>query len=203
MDKNYWKEYYTNHVREKSSNFASFLVDNYSICNKTILDLGCGDGLDSIFFYEHGLNVISIDQSVSQDFLDNYKDRIKIIKDDFTKFEWPEKFDYVFARFIFHAIDDIEEDELLPRLSYSLNAGGRLFIEARSIHNDVYLKNSCMDLMLFRDNHWRRFIRPEGLVRRLTRNNFSIEMLSEDKGFSPTEIDDQLFLRVIAKRQNY
>lgn len=203
MDKNYWKEYYTNHVREKSSNFASFLVDNYSICNKTILDLGCGDGLDSIFFYEHGLNVISIDQSVSQDFLDNYKDRIKIIKDDFTKFEWSEKFDYVFARFVFHAIDDIEEDELLPRLSYLLNAGGRLFIEARSIHNDVYLTNPCMDLMLFRDNHWRRFIRPEGLVRRLTQNNFSIEMLSEDKGFSPTEIDDQLFLRVIAMRQNY
>ena len=63
MNKEYWEIYYSKHREpNKPSSFALFCV-NYVKAGCTLIELGCGNGRDSIFFSrEVDLSVIAVDQ---------------------------------------------------------------------------------------------------------------------------------------------
>lgn len=49
-DKKYWSEYYSTHQKPTGeSTFAQF-VESRLDDNKTLIELGCGNGRDSVFF---------------------------------------------------------------------------------------------------------------------------------------------------------
>ena len=68
MKKNYyWNNYYKKNIlhNTKPSNFSKFCYNKF-IKNgrkKNILDIGCGNGRDAIFFFKKGLKVACIDKS--------------------------------------------------------------------------------------------------------------------------------------------
>ena len=63
MDKSYWESYYTKIQKPfDSSTFAKFVL-NKMTPNQTIIDLGCGNGRDSIYFAENKIRTLGIDQS--------------------------------------------------------------------------------------------------------------------------------------------
>ena len=62
----YWKNKWVFRPTEPANNFA---VRAYKLIKrkklKTLLDLGCGDGRDSIYFFNKGLKVRAVDFSFS------------------------------------------------------------------------------------------------------------------------------------------
>ena len=87
MDKKYWTDYYkTDNAPQKPSYFAMDIADMLHP-NKKMLELGCGNGRDSIFFSEKGIYVTAIDQAESSinNLSKKYSD-IKFVADDFCKY---------------------------------------------------------------------------------------------------------------------
>ena len=61
-DNDYWNEYYLTHFKPiKHSVFAEYILPRLDK-NKTILELGCGNGGDIIYFFKNDLNVVGVDQ---------------------------------------------------------------------------------------------------------------------------------------------
>ena len=55
MDKNFWEQYYSiNKEPFQPSSFAREVIQNISK-NSTLLDVGCGNGRDSIFFANNSI----------------------------------------------------------------------------------------------------------------------------------------------------
>lgn len=63
-DQAYWNAYYTVHTgqSEEPSEFAKSIVDKM-IVGRHLLELGCGNGRDSLFFLKNGLKVTAVDAS--------------------------------------------------------------------------------------------------------------------------------------------
>ena len=63
-DNDYWNNFYkTNGVVNKPSLFAQYVEENHFEPGKTLLELGCGNGRDAIFFAEKGKRVSALDLS--------------------------------------------------------------------------------------------------------------------------------------------
>ena len=110
-DKKYWKEYYSKNSKPtNASTFAEFILPKLD-SNKNLIELGCGNARDSIYFAQNNLNVVAVDQVQEEiDYLnENHKeDNILFVADDFTNLAKTESedikntdFDYVYSWNIF------------------------------------------------------------------------------------------------------
>ena len=104
----YWDKFYKNFKIEKESKFAIFVYKRLKkLKNKiSIIDIGCGNGRDTIFFIKKKYNIIGVDQS---SVIGKNK---KFFKKNFRKknickknLKLDKKFDVVYARFFIHAIN--------------------------------------------------------------------------------------------------
>ena len=62
----YWQEFYSNNSPKKPpllpSQFAAFVSNDISR-NAFVVDVGCGNGRDALYFGRHGFSVVGIDRS--------------------------------------------------------------------------------------------------------------------------------------------
>ena len=109
-------------------------------------------------------------------------------------------YDYIYSRFTIHAINDNQQEILFKNILKSLNTGGKIFIEARTIHDDLYGKGKHIagNAYIY-NNHYRRFIDPERLKSEMTAAGFEIISFAEQRGFSKTIDSDPVLLRLTAK----
>ena len=147
-DKKYWSEYYSNNQKPTdASSFAVFVQEKLEK-GKTLIELGCGNGRDSVYFAGHGVNVIAVDQVDDEiDYLnENYAgDNLCFVCDDFTNLVETaddrikgNSFDYIYSRFTFHSINEGKEDRTLDWISEHLD--GLFFLEARSLKDPMFKK---------------------------------------------------------------
>ena len=199
----YWDEYYKNGLAPPSpSDFAKFAF-NYMQCNKKLIDLGCGNGRDSLYFGSQGLKVTAIDASKSA--IDSFDKTAPIfaVCDDFvkTKALCCIDYDYCYARWSIHAINQHQQDELLPNIYNSLNNGGSLFIEARTINDSKYGKGICISPNeYYFDNHYRRFLDPDIIKNQISDLGFDIVYFEESNSFSVLNNDNPTLIRVVATK---
>ena len=66
----------------------------------SVLDLGAGEGKHSRVFFESGKQVTAISGYDTEDFDEDLKDNIKFIISDYLKYDFPEKFDCIWASHI-------------------------------------------------------------------------------------------------------
>lgn len=97
----------------------------------TVLDIGCGQGRDSLFLAKQGYSVTGIDASevgIRQmlEFASSSKLGIKGIVADFFEYEFQESYDVIVLDSILHfaKADLLKELALLEKLSSSLSLGG-------------------------------------------------------------------------------
>jgi cyclopropane fatty-acyl-phospholipid synthase-like methyltransferase len=63
IDKVYWEKFYKQQNKDlKPSLFAKYVYDTYAKSGQTLIELGCGNGRDAIYFANKGLHVNAIDQ---------------------------------------------------------------------------------------------------------------------------------------------
>lgn len=205
-DTEYWNEFYKNKkVHMEPTPFAKDMLAHMT-SEGSIIEIGCGNGRDSVFFAENGLNVIAIDAAkyAIESLKNEYSsDNILFVCDDFVKSKtlFQRQYDYCYSRFTIHAINYKQEMALIQNVRQALKSGGKFFIEVRGIHDTLYGKGKKVgrNEYIYND-HYRRFIVCEELKEDLEKNGFIIKYAEEKEGFAPYKNEDPKVIRVIAEK---
>lgn len=202
----YWDNYYKqkNNAPIGQSSFAEY-VDRYIKTGKKLLDLGCGNGRDSIYFLEKGLEVTGID--ASQEAIKKLKSigNGRFVCGDFICFRtlFQEQYDYCYSRFTLHAINEKQEDELLKNVNDTLPSGGYFFIEARTTNDSIYGEGEAIGKHEYINNgHYRRFIDVNAFKKKIVMTgNFEIVEINESVGWARTKDSDPTLMRCILMKK--
>ncbi len=208
MDKNYWKSIYSKQSEgEMPSLFAIYIAENYDIKGKRLIELGCGNGRDAIYFSNANAIVDAIDQCDNIIELLNYRfqkvDNLHFKCLDFTCMNDGLPYDIVYSRFTLHSISKVQEENVLRWAYRNLTTNGKLCIEVRGQNNEIYRVgtpvNGEPDAFILND-HYRRFIHFESICDKLTNIGFHIDFAKEQKGFAPYNGTDETYIRIIASK---
>ena len=208
-DKEYWTDFYSTHSKPTDkSTFAEFIMPKLDK-SKMLLELGCGNGRDSIYFSNNGLNVIGIDQVKEEiDFLnDNFSnDNLSFVCDDFTNLSNSQNdlikntdFDYIYSRFTFHSINEKKEDRTLEWISNNLN-GGLFLLEARSMNDPMFKKGKNLSQNENFTTHYRRYMDLDVFTKKLESLGFEILFKLEDNNLAVYKDDNPYVIRIISKK---
>lgn len=209
MDKKYWEAYYSKHrLASEPSLFARFIVENYKPeATSKLIELGCGNGRDSIYFNSEGYDVLGIDQAESEiNFLeDQFRkvDGLRFESGDFTDLGARATYDVVYSRFTLHSVTAEEQDRVINWAYDHLPSGGLFCIEVRGLKNELYKKGTKVsgeENAYIYEDHYRRFLNFTLLRQQLEQLGFSILLAEEEKGFSPFKNTNETFIRVVAKK---
>ncbi len=202
-DRMYWEKYYTMHHKiGESSLFAKTCMKEYFKKGQTLVELGCGNGRDSVYFAHNGIQVLGIDQCQNIiDFLQQHTNaNLNFQCADFTNLPAKAQYDIIYSRFTLHSITQRQQDKVILWAKESLKRDGIFAIEVRGYKNSLYKMGIPVegekDAFIF-ENHYRRFLSLEDLLQQL--QDFNIIYAEEKKGFAPFKEEDDYFIRVIAK----
>ncbi len=201
----FWEAYYAKHREPANCSMFAAFVSPFLKEGKRLLEFGCGNARDSIYFAQQGVNVLAIDQCSNElDFLtDKFKDldHLNFKSGDMTNLPELEASDYLYSRFTIHAIDRSGEQRLLQWASNNLKSNGLFFIEVRSIKDTLFGKGEALADNAFFTDHYRRFITLKDFEHRLESNGFDILYSLESNGLAPYKDDDPIVIRVIAQKK--
>ena len=206
MDKNYWEEYYKkNAAPTNPSKFAEFCLPKFQK-GEVLLEIGCGNGRDSIFFGKNEINVIAIDQSEEE------IKKLQSLKYPNVTFKAadmvydkeiyiPNFTDYVYSRFTLHAIGEKEQLMVMRNVYDSLKKGGLFLIEVRSTNDNIFGKGKKVEKNAYiYEGHYRRFIDFNELKEIAKDHNFSIEYAIEGKDLAQYKDSNPTVIRMILKK---
>ena len=173
----YWNKFYKKSPSYKESSFARFIFKKFKIIKrKKLIDIGCGNGRDSFYFWKKDLDVVGLDISDSaiknNRLLSNKK--LKFLKLDINKkVILKDKYDYIYSRFFLHAISKVGEKNLLKLINSIKKKNTYCFFEFRN-HNDLIFKKKRAqikhgNLIEFEKGHFRRVIDPSKFIETITK----------------------------------
>ena len=204
---NYWETYYGKNSKFKESTFAKFVISKIKNKGKykNLIDIGCGNGRDSIFFNKKKLNVLGIDISKSvikkNSLYSNSKLRFKnfdVEKDTMTK-----KFDLIYSRFFIHAIDENAENNLLKLIKKIKKKGTLIFLEFRNHKDRIFTIKKLKkhnEIVEFEKGHYRRIIDPIKFTEKFIKNlRCKIIYRKSSKNLSIVKKDNPNLTRIIFK----
>jgi cyclopropane fatty-acyl-phospholipid synthase-like methyltransferase len=203
----YWSKYYKSHRDMlQPSSFAKYCYKNYCLNtqNASLLELGCGNGRDSLFFMNKGLNVLGTD--IIKEQLTYLRKKYKSNQNisfkcaDFTDYKQANSFDYIYSRFTIHSITEEQETETLSNSYRNLKHGGLFFVEVRSIKDEMYNKSQKISLTEGKTDHYRRFIIYDKFIQKIKNTGFKILYSVESQGLAKYKTEDPFVIRVIAKK---
>lgn len=205
-DTEYWNQYYKDKkAPEEPSLFAQWILNDLEN-GKNLLELGCGNGRDSLFFFENGMNVTAVDASektINQLKEEHQKGNICFICDDFvcSSSIFVSQYEYVYSRFSLHAINEEQETEVINNVYNVLKQGGKFYIEVRSVHDELFGKGKKVGKdAYFYEGHYRRFLRIKKLEKKLRTSGFSIIYSEENIDFAPYNGSNPPVIRIVAQK---
>ena len=206
LNKTYWENYYklTECDIDKPSSFADFVHENYCKDCRYLLDLGCGNCRDSIFFNEKGMQVDAVDYNgnIKGDY-----NNLTYIKQDVELFlndKNLKHYDIVYMRWFIHAMPYEKAENIFKLCTKLLDKKQKICIEVRSINDTVLINNSIYDEydLSYITTHKRWPYSIERLENLLTKYNMK-KIYMEEEYFSPNknaETNNPLLIRCIASK---
>lgn len=126
---------------------------------KTLLDLGCGNGNDSLFFHQMGLFVTAID--LAQKTIDSLKNEhpeiawyCQDIKDPIHHIS---KQDVVYAHLSLHYFEDDVTAKIFRNIAEILNEDGLLFVKSKSTKDPLFGMGNHLGVNRYHYGHTRNF----------------------------------------------
>ena len=208
--KDFWDDYYghTHEVTPPSLFAVSTLESLIGMENLRLLDYGCGNGRDSLFFSKFfevlgtDLSEVIIEQNVISGHLLGSSAKFTVHEKETNLRALLKSFDpdVFYARFLLHAITLEQENQLLSTLDDGLKKGAFIFFECRTTKDPLMQEGTKISEFERIYGHYRRFIVPDELRFKLERLNFQIISFEESDEFSPTSGDKPYLLRVRAQK---
>ena len=202
-NRTYWNQYYRNKVcLTTPSPFAQYVLTLIEP-GKDMVELGCGNGRDAVYFAQNGMHITALDlskEAIAELQSQNIPNAEFVCGDFITADCHTENaYDYVYSRFTIHSINARQEMMLLQTIYRALRSDGKFFIEVRSVNDPLCGKGQALERnAYFYDNHYRRFIVLSELVEHLEKVGYRIEYAQEDTGFAPYGNDDPPVIRIVA-----
>lgn len=155
--------------REPVNGFAQGLVRRLGKGRgRTLLDVGCGNGVDSLYFAARGYRVTATDFSESGiETLDHLaaEKTLKIaskLHDSAKKFPFKDgSFDIVYAHLALHYFDDATTRRVFAEMRRLLKKGGLFFVKCKSTKDCLYGLGDEIGHDIFREGHVRHFFTPQ------------------------------------------
>lgn len=203
-DKSYWEQYYKKNPNPVDpSTFAKF-TSGFLHPDKSLIELGCGNGRDSVFFANNGINVTAVDQvETEMEYLNQKYSlyNLDFIADDFTNLTTENSYDYIYSRFTLHSINEEAEYRVLKWISTQLNKNGLFFLEVRSINDPMFHKGEKISNTENVTTHYRRYLDFEDTIKKIEKNGLAIVYKLESQGLSVYKEDDPMLIRIVAKKE--
>jgi bifunctional enzyme CysN/CysC len=201
----HWNSFYKRGISPVTpSPFAEYVAQWLSP-SSTLLEVGCGNGRDASFFASQGHQVVALDPSEEAiTFCQGLHSGLTITFLSQTinglTATHTEKFSHIYSRFCLHAMTKEEAGIFLAEASKLLQLGGNLFIECRSINDDLAREGEVISPTERIFDHYRRFIVLDELLLNLENNGFEVVESVESKGLAVYKNEDPVVIRVIANK---
>lgn len=203
--KSYWNKYYNKFLSPaKPTAFAIYCKRFLKNYNNTLLDIGCGNGRDTIYFNKSKINCYGIDKSNQAIKIlkkKNKKIKKKFINSDFSNFNYSKlkKKISIYSRFSIHSISKEKELIFFKQINKSDNIE-YLFIEVRTVYDELYGVGKKLKKNEYLTSHYRRFIDPM-IFKKQIEKKFSIKLFKIRRNFAKYKNENPLVLRIIAKKK--
>lgn len=202
----HWNEYYAASQSFVTPSDFARVVNSKIPSGSTILEIGCGNGRDACFFNAEGHTVVGIDSSHEAIAYCCRRSQHELLT-FFHGNAWQYRnaaplkgFDVIYARFVFHAMPLEEEIATIKSASHLLRPDGLLFIECRSINDQLAREGEFLSHTERINGHYRRFIIMDELIQRLESNDFKILEAVEGNGFAVLNDDDPKVIRICCQK---
>ena len=201
MSNNFWDQHYSKFNISEPSDFAKFCMEKHLNSKLPILEFGCGNGRDGLFFMKNNFNYTGYDISKSavlkfKESLVDLEIKSQILNKSFVDFEVNTNDEIqIYSRFTLHSIDLKSQEIILNKLK-QLNTQFTFFLEVRTIYDEFFGKGKKLEKNEFVDTHYRRFIDPREFIN-IINKDFNIEYLKLSKGLAKFKNEDPTVLRMI------
>ena len=201
----YWDDYYAaraTSVRRLPSQFATFVAGELEGRHR-VIELGCGDGRDAMFFANYGHEVVGVDAShtaieACRSLATALGETASFITarieepDLAARIRGDDGPRLVYARFFLHAITEAEEETLLDLAAGIAGPGDLLAVEYRTVRDSSGAKVTA--------THFRRFVLPAAFEARALARGFDVIYSVEGFGFAKYRQDDAYVARTLFRR---
>ena len=174
--KEYWESKWKSKKGSNPNNFAKTafpLMKNKG--SETLLDIGCGDGRDSIYFAKKGLKVTAID--FSENAIKQLQNKLKLgsienihpICQDISNLKFPKNsFDTIYSHLSLQYFNDKATTKIFNRLYPILKNNGLIFIKCKSTDDALYGKGKKIEKNVYLlNNHIRHFFDRDYMKKKL------------------------------------
>jgi ubiquinone/menaquinone biosynthesis C-methylase UbiE len=169
-ERKYWENKWTSSGKLPPNDFAK---KTYAVIrngnHRTLLNIGCGDGRDSLYFAAKGLRVSALDFSKSG--IENLKSLhpdIKTYLADIRRMRFKkDSFDIIYAHLSLHYFNDKETSGIFRNLYCFLKKGGLIFVKCKSTDDVLYGKGMRIGPDMYRKGHPRHFFSKEYMTSKM------------------------------------
>ncbi|MDA9123454.1 methyltransferase domain-containing protein [Paracoccaceae bacterium] len=205
---NYWNRYYSDKKNlSLPSQFATFILNEFFQKNRFV-DIGCGDGRDSLFFATYGKKVLGLDGSSSAiNFCQNKALEKSLSEASFQQLQINDSNEcdtfvaknhknwsgsLLYARFFLHAIDEVAEQNFLQLSSDLVGDNGHICLEFRTPRDRFQNKET--------EAHYRRYVEPLDFLLQARAYGLDCVYFVEGFGFAKYKSDDAYVARLILEK---
>lgn len=196
-EQEYWTKFYQNTIARDDgyhtpSAFARWVQQRLSSDgSRRILDMGCGNGRDSLFLAAMGHSVTAIDAAFLPP--EGYFEQapLSFHRGDMVSFD-KGCFEVFYMRFSLHSIPDSDQIKLLR----SLPTNSTIFLETRSDIDKSQHK-------VHAETHYRNYTNLSCFLKMLSDLGFHVEYVKQSRGLAIWQTEDPMCIRIIAHKPSF
>ena len=171
------------------------------IPGKEVLDLGIGQGRNSIPLSNLGFNVTGVDYSSKcLEICKNNCSNLNLIRSDIRTFEIEKnRYDLILSSYVLHFLHKEDSYKIMNSIKETINLNGLIYLQVFSIEDPKFKKNkSLLDFELLDNNVFHNIIN-DTYISFFTRE----EILDIFKDFETIYISDEYSLELIRPNPHY
>ena len=204
----FWEKYYEkNNTVIAPTKFAEWVHKNFGEIFSSVIDIGCGNGRDSIYFQNNSKKVIGIDSS---SVAINYLNKINI--DGICESAELINFSNIiidnnlklpilyYSRFFLHSISENIANKLIDNIFESMSNADIFAMEFRTINDPLIDKGEKLSSVERYTDHYRRFIDFKLFINQLKEKGFQKLFNIENNGLAIHLNEDPVVGRIVLSR---